>query len=592
MLFVTAAVIAFRAWLGNRISKSLFFPLVLALILYFFIVVSNLLEQSGITAYFDPTEDIAEILFILLFLFFFNNWRKQISYENVRRHETWLKVTLESIADGVMTTDQDGRIRQMNPTMESFLGCPLKDAAGRFSSEILHFQDRKGDPIDYNPLNHVIEGRIFREYPGGLMLCSQAGTATLVTDTTSPIYSEHGERIGAVSVFRDMSEYQSMTEQLLHVHKMEALGQLAGGVAHDLNNMLGGIMGAADLLHGKFSDEEHKKYDRIVDILLKSSRNASDLTSNLLTFSRRGKYVSAPVVIQDVVNTTVALAERTIGKLITLYKRLTDDALVVIGDSSQISSALLNMVLNARDAMPRGGEMVIAAEKIYLDKVYCSKSTFDIHPGFYVILSVSDTGEGIAPENLSRIFEPFFTTKEEGKGTGLGLAAVYGMASNHQGAVTVQSTLGKGSVFSLYLPLTEASSLPVTSRSASSAMTGTGEILVIDDEEMLCEFNKMLLEQNGYGVFTASSGREGLEIYKKHEKEIQLVLLDMAMPGMDGAQVFRYLREINPVVKVLITSGYTSEEKVPDGVLGFLKKPYRAKDLVEAISQALSRNNA
>ncbi|MBI9085105.1 MAG: response regulator [Desulfobacterales bacterium] len=586
--FVASAVLLVKRRKKIHLSNGVLFPLLFAIFLYAFIVTSNFLEHSGITEYFDPIEDIAEIVFTLVFLFFVNNWRKQKSFEAIKNQEAWHRVTLESIADGVMATDRNGTILRMNHTMEDFTGLTQADAYGRNATEVLAFRDKNTEEtVSYNPFENVLSGNASRGYPQGILLQAGNGKTTLVADSTSAIRSATDELLGAVGIFRDMGRYEALIEQLSHNQKMEAVGQLAGGVAHDLNNMLGGIMGAADVLKLNFSDDGVHQYDELLGIITDSVKSAGDLTSNLLAFSRRGKIVSTPIAIQDVIRKTVAIGQRTIDKLIRLKTECPPDPLMIVGDPSQLQNALLNLIINSRDAMPHGGNITISAKEEHLDDSWCEASPFEIFSGQYVSIHVKDDGIGISPENQKRIFEPFFTTKEEGKGTGLGLAAVYRTVTNHLGAIKVTSGTGKGTTFSLYFPMVQATDIR-RKRDTVLHAHGKGTVLLIEDEDLLRSSTKIILEHGGYDVYAAASGAEGIGIYQKHRDEINVVLLDMIMPEMNGVEVFGALCQIDPRVKVVMTSGFTQKASIPEGVKNFIKKPFSYNDLLASIQKALA----
>jgi len=567
-------------------DSGIFTPLLFSILLYLFIVTSNFLEHTGITSCFDPFEDIAEIVFTLVFLFFVYNWRKQQSFEIIGNQETWLRSTLESIADGIITTDREGRVLQMNKTMEEYTGWLQKEASGLQANEILSFLDKNlKEPVSYDPFQNALKLNRESGFPQGILLRARHGQTTLVADSTSAIISPKNEILGAVGIFRDMSRYESLIEQLTHTHKMEAIGQLAGGVAHDLNNMLGGIIGAADLIRTRLSKECVHDYDRMIDIILNSAKNAADLTANLLAFSRRGKILSTPISIQDVIHATIALAERTIDKRILLKADCPSENLMIIGDPSQLQNALLNLVLNARDAIPGSGTIVIEARKEYLNEEWCSASSLETAPGEYIRISVQDDGQGIPAENQDRIFEPFFTTKAEGKGTGLGLSAVYGTVVNHHGTITMNSKPGEGTKFSLYFPVSYSDFIQ-RETGKYEPHHGRGTILLIEDEEMLRSSTKMILEDSGYNTILASCGEDGITLFMENRNDITIVLLDMIMPGMNGREVYSKLRDIDPKIPVIMTSGFTNEKNIPEGVACFLKKPYNLNELLTSIQKA------
>ncbi len=333
-------------------------------------------------------------------------------------------------------------------------------------------------------------------------------------------------------VFLDVTEQKKMENQIRQTQKMEVVGQLAGGVAHDFNNMLTAISGSAELM------ESHVKGDseamKLLANIQKAANRSADLTSQLLTFSRKGQKNDVQVCINTIINEVVSLLERTVDKKIILETRLFADNCCVIGDPSLLQNALLNLGVNARDAMSDGGIITFATSNIDLDSSYCATCGFPIQPGSYIEISVSDTGTGISKDIINRVCEPFFTTKEVGKGTGLGLAAVYGTITDHHGSINIYSELGSGTVFKLYLPL--SCEIHVASAVTEELIHGSCGILLVDDEELVRIVGQSLLESLGYRVYLAENGEQALEVYARQKKDISLVILDVVMPVMGGKE--------------------------------------------------------
>ena len=393
----------------------------------------------------------------------------------------------------------------------------------------------------------------------------------------------------ALSTVMDISEQKRLQNQLFQSQKMDVVGQLAGGIAHDFNNMLAGIMAAAELLKRRLPAED--KNNKLVDTIISATTRSADLTRELLTFSRKGTTVSHAVCINETINAVISLLERTIDKQIQLTTRLGGGNPVIWGDQTQLQNALLNLGINARDAMPQGGALTYATAVRIMDEYACRSSGVALTPGRYLEITVSDTGIGMTKEVVEHIFEPFFTTKESGKGTGLGLATAYGTVRSHHGDLHVQSQPGVGSVFRIYLPMMEE--VMATAVRYGDAVVGDGGILLVDDEEFLREVGRDLLEDLGYTVYLAENGEHALEVFAVHRNEISLVIMDMIMPKMGGEEAFMRLREQAPELKVLICSGFsrdgTGDELVDLGANGFIQKPYNRSELSRAVAEALGR---
>jgi len=385
----------------------------------------------------------------------------------------------------------------------------------------------------------------------------------------------------------EIAERKQLEAQLLQVQKMESIGQLASGIAHDFNNLLTPIGGFADLLLGK-APEGSQQHEYLRQIKIAVERAAA-LTGQLRLFTRQAKGQRRPVQLNSLVEETRDLLERSIPKEITIELGLESELWAVEADPSQISQVLMNLCVNARDAMPDGGVLTLETRNVTLDEKY-ARMVLDAQPGRYVHLSVSDTGCGMSPEVQARLFEPFFTTKEVGEGTGLGLSVVYGVVKGHGGFINVYSQEGRGSTFHAYLPAIEGT---VEEREVEGLEwpSGTETILVVDDEEGVRALGQAVLELCGYTVLMAEDGVQGLEVYQTHRGEIALVVLDVIMPKLDGLECLRRLREMDPQVKVLISTGYTArglaQELMAEGALGVVEKPFRIQDFAAAVRAAI-----
>lgn len=377
-----------------------------------------------------------------------------------------------------------------------------------------------------------------------------------------------------------------LQEQLLQSQKMESIGRLAGGIAHDFNNILAGIMGYAELLQRRFDDST--KEGRALEVIVSSSKKASNLTKQLLGFARHGKYNPIPIKINDRIKETIKVLEKIFEKNIKVIYDLSENINYIEADENQIDQVLTNIIINAKDAMPNGGRLTFNTENIYLDTEYTNKF-LDLKQGNYVKITVTDTGIGMEKEIKDRIFEPFYTTKEKGKGTGLGLSMVYGIVKSHNGQINCYSEYGKGTSFSIYFPASEKRNGYI--KKESIIKKGQGTIMVIDDEENLRNLLKEQLEELGYKVIIAADGIEAIEIYEKKKNDINLILLDMIMPNLDGRETFYRLKKMNPDIKVLLLSGFSQNDKAVDiineGALGFFQKPLELYKLSEAVYNVL-----
>ncbi len=512
--------------------------------------------------------------------------RRRETEVRLRRSEERLAITLRSIGDAVVATDGEGRVARMNAEAVRLTGWSEESARGRPLIEVLPVVDlHSGEPLP-DPARRILADRRSEEILPRSLLIAADGRERVIEESGAPITAADGTVAGAVLVFRDVTNKNELEERLRHSQKMEAVGQLAGGVAHDFNNMLAGIMGYAEMAR-----EQETSREEVVEFtghILDAAGRASDLTRKLLAFSRKGKVLSTPVDGHALIREAAALLERSVDRRIELRIRLEAENASVIGDPTQIQQAILNLGLNARDAMPQGGVLTIATAGRWLDEAACARAAFPLVPGDYLEITVADTGGGIAPEVLPRIFEPFFTTKPVGEGTGLGLAAVRGSVEEHLGAIEVTSTVGAGTTFTLLLPL---SGLPAVAALIDDGppLTGSGTVLVIDDEAVIRGMVRRMLEGLGWTVLLAEDGQQGLEIFRREQQRIDVVLLDMIMPRMSGRECFRAIREAAPQAQVILASGFTADHAVSDllgeGLAAFLKKPYRQGELLRALAR-------
>ena len=381
---------------------------------------------------------------------------------------------------------------------------------------------------------------------------------------------------------------ESLRDRLRQAEKLEAVGQLAGGVAHDFNNQLCAIMAFAESLEELAEGDTQRRFAQNI---LRSCQRSADLIRKLLAFARKGSVLSEPVDLHQVIQEVVSLLEHTLDKRIILRTRLAADQWVVEGDPNQLENALMNLALNARDAMPDGGVLAFETRVRTLDGAICRAMPYEIVPGTYLEITLTDTGTGMDAETLRHIFEPFFTTKGLGHGTGLGLASVYGTVNQHQGYIQVYSTPRQGSSFKLYLPLSRTPLAPPAPAPRAELQAGSGHILFVDDEPFVVEGASSFLTSLNYQVTVFDDGADCLAFYEKAWEGVDLVILDMVMPGLGGKDSFQALRRINPQVKVLLISGFSVEDEARQllkaGAVGYLQKPFRRYELANAVAKAM-----
>jgi nitrogen-specific signal transduction histidine kinase len=388
-----------------------------------------------------------------------------------------------------------------------------------------------------------------------------------------------------LAVVRDIDEKRRLEERLQQGDKMRAIGELAGGIAHDFNNHLSGILGFAELLKMESTNPEHLEY---LQMIITSAQNAADINTKLLSFARKGDRQKVPIDLNATTADVIAILQHSVDKSINITLHKSADTPVVSGDTSQLQNALLNIGINARDALAKGGNITFTISQRYLDEHFCGAHPFDAGAGNYAEIIVSDNGCGIEPHHLPNIFNPFFTTKQKGRGTGMGLAAVYGAVKDFNGIITCESRVGTGTQFRLYLPLHSSSGiLPVAEQRAFDSLQGEGLVLVVDDEPSLLLLAQRTLVLQGYTVEVCSNGEAAIRFYDNHKNTVIAVILDMIMPGMDGYATFTALRNLNRELKVLVCSGYSERGKVQKILqthhTALLRKPYRPIDLAAAL---------
>jgi len=519
--------------------------------------------------------------------------RKISEYTKVKEEsqiiEENLRITLDFICEAVIVTGNENHIERINSAGSEMLDISPQDANGTSTSEILTLLDAESKIVLDNPVQLVLEsGNIISQYY--VILRKISGKEIIISYGAAPVFDANHEIVSVVLVCRDITKQNHFQEQFIEAQKMESIGQLAGGIAHDFNNMLGGILGSLELIelkHGHIIDLKKR-----IDKSMVAAKKAADLTRNLLAFSRKAVVDSLPIDIHNTIQQSIELLSYSTDKRVLVKTNFKSSDSIILGDPIQIQNVILNLGINARDAMSDGGELLFSTYNQFLDEAFCTNSSHEILPGNYLVISVSDTGSGMEGEVSERIFEPFFTTKEIGKGTGLGLAAVSSIILHHKGFIQVESVLNQGSEFKIYLPVQEIQVPVIDKPQLEPFRVGSGRLLLVDDESLIRENLKELMPNFGYDVLTAVDGEECLRIYKSEGASIDLVILDMVMPKMGGKETFEALFGMDPNIKIILASGYTKHialnKMLRDKSYGFVQKPFKVADLKELIEKILN----
>lgn len=503
-------------------------------------------------------------------------------YRKLEESERQYREMVENAHEGIWVVDENGIITFANQRLSTILG--YEEMLGRNINQLVT-PDKKR--ILLKLLVQNMRGLVAQEEIQ--MICKEGDHVSAIISSV-PIMD--GERYkGSFAMVTDITEKKRMEAQLLHQQKMESIGTMAGGIAHDFNNILTGVLGYASLLKHRLRDQTESK--RFIDIIETSSLRAADLVRQLLAFSRGTQPEDLQVVYPNrVIRETTRLLESSLGKDLQLELDLSQGLPPIAANSTQVQQAVLNLCLNARDAMPNGGKITISSAAVDLGGKSSSQyKDLVAEPGQYVRVRVADNGIGISQEDLDKIFDPFFTTKEVGKGSGLGLAMVYGIVQNSRGYVHVESDKGKGTVFDLFFRVAKDKDREQSLRRLTPNLAGEETVLLVDDEPMVRDLGNEILRSYGYQVVLACDGLEALEIYESRGADIDLVVLDLLMPKLGGKDTLTRLRELNPAAKVLICSGYGSRENelqqmMASGV-NLVQKPFKPEELVSAVRQVL-----
>jgi two-component system, cell cycle sensor histidine kinase and response regulator CckA len=519
----------------------------------------------------------------------------------LERSHYLLRAIIDGIPDPVFMKDAGGRYVLGNAASAAFVDKPLEEVIGRADTEL--FEPEKAARIIQLDRSIVAEGTP-RTYEKSKT--TAAGETRTYQATKFVHRNEQGNFVGLIGVLHDITERQQAAQALLESERrlqqsqrMEAIGQLAGGVAHDFNNYLTAILGYAQLAMRALAPES--PLQRHLVEVQKAAERASTLTRQLLAFSRRQHLERRAINLGDTISEIMKLLRRIIGEDVEVRLIVASNLWTVFADPAQIEQVVMNLAVNSRDAMPQGGRLTIETSNVTLDEGYRQQYPY-VRPGKYVQITVSDTGTGITPETQKHIFEPFFTTKEIGKGTGLGLATVYGIVKQHEGHIHVYSEVGHGTTFKIYLPAADKEA-EHEARPVEQPLHGGAEtILVAEDEEALRVLASEILEGLGYTVLSASNGEEAVKIYRKNQDRIDLLLLDIVMPSMGGIKAYERIREIGGDVPAIFMTGYSSETVqsqfiVPNKWLEeagafFVQKPYSVEGLGRKVREVLDAAQA
>jgi two-component system cell cycle sensor histidine kinase/response regulator CckA len=500
----------------------------------------------------------------------------------LRESEERFRALSENAPDIIYTMNLEGAVTYANPSWKRILGHNEEDLLGRYFTDFAREEDRNA----YRKLFKTIrdDGKIVSSYIG--VMLTKDGKERVFNMNSAFNRDSKGRMIGVVGTLTDITEQREMEKKLQQAQKMEAIGTLAGGIAHDFNNLLMGIQGYASLMLLDM-DASHPHYERLKRIE-QQVQHGADLTKQLLGFARGGRYEVRPTDMNDIIDRTSSMFGRT-KKEISVHRSLAEDLWAVDCDQGQMEQVLMNLYVNAWQAMPGGGELYLETGNVLLGDD--PATSYTIKPGRYVKVSITDTGTGMDAKTRERIFDPFFTTKTMGRGTGLGLAMVYGTIKGHGGMIDVTSEPGQGTAFYIYLPASEKT-IVREKPAVKEILTGTETVLLVDDEQMVLEVTRKLLESLGYRVHAAGGGQEAIAVYMEKRKEIDLLILDMIMPGISGGETFDCLKEINPNIRVLLSSGYSingqAQEILERGCNGFLQKPFQLEKLSQKIREVLS----
>ncbi len=487
---------------------------------------------------------------------------------------------LNQAHDAITVRDLENRIVYWNRGAERVYGWTASEVLGKKGNEVF-YREEAPESVEARKAVHETG-----EWNGVLRQETKVGKEIIVESHWTLMRDSQGKPKAILAINTDVTEKKSLEAQMLRAQRMESIGTLAGGIAHDLNNILTPITLSLQLLQAEAKDEETQ---RTIDILEKSARRGAELVRQVLTFARGVEGERKTITLSTVIAEVERIVRETFPKSIEIQTHISPDLRSIVGDATQLHQVIMNLCLNARDAMPHGGVLKILAENVIIDESY-ARVHLDSKVGQYTVVAVSDTGTGILPENRDKIFEPFFTTKERGKGTGLGLSTALAIAKSHRGFMNFYSEVGRGSTFKMYLPMA-FSEAPRPEVAKTEYAQGQGElVLLVEDELAICEITRSVLTSNGYKVLTANDGTEAVALFTANKNDVRVVLMDMAMPVMDGYMAIRALKKIDPTVKIIAASGLQENGKlatIASYTADFLAKPYSSERLLKTIGEVI-----
>ncbi|MFS1523403.1 response regulator [Microbulbifer sp. 2304DJ12-6] len=508
-------------------------------------------------------------------------------YEALRKSEERYRELVAHANSIIMRYDRNGRITFFNEYAQQLFGYSEEEIIGRhLIGTIVPASETSGRDLR-KLIDHICNHPQEHRYNINENI-TKCGKRVWIAWTNKVISDEKGLPGGILSIGTDITKQRLLEEELRQAQKMQAIGELAGGIAHDFNNMIHGISGYAEVIQKISRDPLISEYSHHI---LTTARHAAELTRQLLTFARKGNYQLKECNTHEIIRDVSAMLGRTIDRRICIEQQLEASCPCIIGDPAQLKSALLNIGINAKDAMPNGGTLRFTSANSSMKKV-STIADFEVQPGRYLVIEISDSGTGMPPEVCRRIFEPFFTTKESGRGAGLGLAAVHGTIHLHKGAIQCHSHEGEGSCFKLFLPIAEAGTCKQSKPPAAPLKERKLRIMVVDDEAIVRSYSKAIFEMHGHRVETFATAEQAITYYRRYCDNVDLVLLDMIMPGMDGQELFAFLKRINPNIKAILSTGYSVDSKVQEviaeGVLDCIQKPFTYDRLSKKIEEMIA----
>ncbi|MCE5281746.1 MAG: PAS domain S-box protein [Deltaproteobacteria bacterium] len=526
----------------------------------------NLLHNPAVASFVTNVRDVTD---------------QKRAEEALRESEEKFRALSENAPDIIYTMNIEGVIMYVNPSWERILGHHQEEVLGRCFTDFVKEEDKD---IYRKQLESIRDEEINIRNHIGVML-TKDGEERVFSMNDAFNRNIGGHIVGVVGSMHDVTNLIEIEKKLILSQKIESLGTLAGGIAHNFNNLLMGIQGYTSLVLLK-TDPSHPSYEKLKRIE-EQVQSGADLTRQLLGFAREGRYAVKPTDMNDVLEQSSSMFGKA-KKEISVHRKYGKDLWRVEVDRGQMEQMLMSLYINAWQAMPGGGDIFLETKNMILDEKH--SLLYPVKPGRYIKISVTDNGTGMDEKTRKRIFDPFFTTKEIGRGTGLGLASVYGIIKGHGGYIDVYSEPGHGTTFTIYIPAVEREPAK-EEMTAETIAKGTGTILLVDDEKTILEVSKELLESMGYTIYAAGSGQEATTIYTDKKDEIDLIILDMIMPGISGGEAFDRLRAINSRVKVLLSSGYSitgqAQEILDRGCNGFIQKPFHPEELLSKIREML-----